>query len=72
MWLNGRGGSKPSEGTMKRIVHLTETFFYNPGEDKYFCDKCYEMWYIDYIFDDTSIERDSTIYLCFKCQSEGK
>ncbi len=33
MWLNGRGGSKPSEGTMK-----DEVFFYNPNE--VICPNC--------------------------------
>lgn len=56
---------------MRRTFNLTENFFYDPEESKYFCDKCYEMWYLDNVFDDTSVLRHGTRYLCFKCQSEG-
>ena len=63
---------------MKRIFYLTEKFFYNPEKEiTYFCDECYEMWYLDCIKDTISLDGQygayySTKYLCFKCQSEGK
>lgn len=66
---------------MKRTIHLTEHFFYEPeAKDKYFCDGCYKMWYIDHILNenDAFVQRDNaigklrdTIYLCYKCQSDG-